>query len=101
MTVATKIRPIHPGETLLEDFMKPLGLNANRLALALRVPAQQISEIVNGQRGISPATAIRLGRLFDMMPMFWLNLQANYELRVWNDRIGKEVQREITPVARK
>lgn len=66
--------------------MKPLGLNANRMALALRVPAQQVSEIINGQRGITPATAIRLGRLFDTTAMFWINLQANYELRVWGGR---------------
>jgi addiction module HigA family antidote len=98
MPTATKITPIHPGEILLEEFMKPLRLNANRLALKLRVPAQLVSEIINGQRGITPATAIRLNRLFGTSAEFWMNLQSNYELRTWRERIGPEVDRDVTPL---
>ncbi len=72
--------PVHPGEMLREKFMVPLNLTANALALALRVPATRISEIVNERRGISGDTAIRLGHYFRMGPEFWMNLQARYEL---------------------
>jgi addiction module HigA family antidote len=70
-----KIPPPHPGETLLEDFMKPLGLTANRVATDLRVPATRIGEIIHGRRAISAETALRLGRYFGTSPQFWMNLQ--------------------------
>jgi len=89
--------PIHPGETLREDFMKPLSLTANRLAINLRVPAARIGEIVNGRRAITADTALRLARYFGMSPQFWTNLQANYDLEVAQDAIGNRIADEIKP----
>ena len=89
--------PIHPGETLREDFMKPLGLTANRLAINLRVPAARIGEIVNRRRAITADTALRLARYFGMSPQFWTNLQANYDLEVAQDAIGHWIADEIKP----
>ena len=89
--------PIHPGETLREDFMKPLNLTANRLAINLRVPAARIGEIVNGRRAITANTALRLARYFEMSPQFWTNLQANYDLEVAQDAIGSRIADEIKP----
>jgi addiction module HigA family antidote len=90
---------IHPGEFLREDFLKPLSLSVNALALALRVPATRISEIVNERRGITTDTALRLGRYFGTTPDFWMNMQAAYELAVGEDtllpKIEKEVQRRV------
>lgn len=80
-----RMRPVHPGEMLREEFLVPLGLSANALALALGVPATRISEIVNERRGISGDTAIRLGEYFRVGPEFWMNLQAHYELEVARD----------------
>jgi addiction module HigA family antidote len=70
----------HPGETIREDFLKPLGMSVNKLALELRVPATRMTEIVHGRRGISADTALRLARYFNTTPKFWLNLQASYDL---------------------
>ncbi len=81
----TKSRPIHPGETLLEGCMKPLGLGASRLAREIGVPANRISEIVRGRRSITADTAIRLGQRFDTTPDFWLGLQLQYDLEVAYD----------------
>jgi addiction module HigA family antidote len=74
--------PIHPGEILREDFMMPMGLSMNRLALDLRVPVTRIAEIFHGRRGITPDTALRLARYFNTTARFWLNLQAAYDLEV-------------------
>ena len=74
--------PIHPGEHLLEDFLKPLALSRNRLARELRVPPQRIAEIVQGRRSITADTALRLARYFAVSPEFWLNLQTRYDLQV-------------------
>ncbi len=92
-----RMPPVHPGEMLREEFMVPLGLSANALALALRVPATRISEIVNERRGISGDTAIRLGRYFRMGPEFWMNLQAHYELEVARDARDEAAIAEIEP----
>jgi len=89
--------PIQRGETLREDFMKPLGLTANRLAINLRVPAPRIGEIVNGRRAITADTAFRLARYFGISPQFWTNLQANYDLEVAQDAIGNRIADEIKP----
>ncbi len=83
----TKPRPIHPGESLLEDCMKPLGLSASALAREIGVPANRISEIVRGRRSISADTAIRLGRRFDTTPDFWMGLQVQYDLETAYDAI--------------
>ena len=73
---------IHPGEILREEFMKPIGISQNALALALRVPATRIGEIVNERRGISADTALRLAKYFNTTPDFWMNLQTNYDLKI-------------------
>ncbi|MCQ2390786.1 MAG: HigA family addiction module antitoxin [Kiritimatiellae bacterium] len=73
---------IHPGEILKEEFLEPMGISQNRLALDIRVPAPRINAIVNGKRSISADTALRLGQYFKMEPQFWLNLQSNYDLGV-------------------
>jgi addiction module HigA family antidote len=72
--------PIHPGETLREDFLKPLSLTAHRLAMELMVPVTRINDIVRGKRAITADTALRLARYFGTTPQFWMNLQANYDL---------------------
>lgn len=92
-----KVPPIHPGETLREDFMKPLGLTANRLAINLRVPAARIGEIVNGRRAITADTALRLARYFGTSAQFWTNLQANYDLERAEDAVGSRIEEEIKP----
>ena len=90
---------IHPGEFLREDYMQPLELSSNGLALALRVPVTRISEIVNERRGISADTALRLGRYFGTSAEFWLNMQKSYELAIAKseslDEIEREVQRRV------
>jgi addiction module HigA family antidote len=92
--------PLHPGEMLREEFMIPLGLSANALALALRVPATRIGEIVKERRGITADTALRLGRYFGMTPEFWMNLQAHYDLETTRESAEAEIRRAITPAPR-
>jgi addiction module HigA family antidote len=94
---ADLLPPIHPGEILLEDFMKPLGLSANRLALDLHVPVTRISEIVHERRGITSETALRLSRYFNTSARFWLNAQAAYDLEV-ADELREKVEREVQPL---
>ena len=89
--------PIHPGETLREDFLEPLGLTANGLALALRVPATRVHDIVRCKRAITADTALRLARYFGTTPQFWMNLQANYELETASDLRGSEIATDIKP----
>ena len=84
-TAAKKLAPVHPGEMLREEFLVPLGLSANALALALGVPATRIGEIVNERRGITGDTALRLGEYFRVGPEFWMNLQVRYELELARD----------------
>ena len=92
--------PVHPGEILREDFMKPLGLTINKLALELRVPATRIGEIVHERRRISADTALRLARYFNTNPEFWLNLQNFYDLEV-SRRSGavSAIEREVRPAS--
>jgi addiction module HigA family antidote len=89
--------PIHPGETLREDFMKPLGLTASRLATELQVPVTRVNDIVRGRRAINADTALRLGRYFGTTPQFWMNLQANYDLEMAQDSRGPEIAESIRP----
>jgi addiction module HigA family antidote len=89
--------PIHPGETLREDFLKPLGLTANRLAIELQVPVTRVNDIVRGKRAITADTALRLARYFGTTPQFWMNLQANYDLDVAQDARGPEIAGRIKP----
>ena len=89
------LAPVHPGEVLLEEFLKPLELSQNRLALNIGVPPRRINEIVLGKRRITAETALRLGRYFDTTPQFWLGLQADYDLDVASDALGGRLEREV------
>jgi len=91
----SKMPPVHPGEVLREDFMKPLGLSQNRLAIDLRVPLTRVADIVHERRNITADTAMRLGRYFDNSPRFWLNLQAAYDLDVAEEKVGPAIAREV------
>jgi addiction module HigA family antidote len=89
------LEPIHPGEILLEDFMKPLDVSINRLARDIAVPTGRVSAIVNGKRAISADTALRLGKYFNVSPEVWMELQADYDLRVAQRAIGAEVDKRV------
>lgn len=95
---AKLLPPIHPGEILGEDFMKPLGLSMNRLALDLRVPVTRIAEIVHQRRAISPDTALRLARYFNTSARFWLNAQSSYDLEVAQDELQTTIERDVRPL---
>lgn len=88
MASDTVMPPVHPGEILLEEFLRPLGVSQYRLAKAVDVPARRINEIVHGQRRITADTALRLSRYFGTSERFWLNLQARYDLETEKDRLG-------------
>jgi addiction module HigA family antidote len=90
--------PIHPGETLREDFLKPIGLTANRLAAELFVPVTRVNDIVRGRRAITADTALRLARYFGTTPQFWINLQSNYDLELAQDARGSEISRRVWPL---
>ena len=98
MRKSEKLPPIHPGEILREDFMVPLGLSMNRLAVDLRVPVTRIAEIVHERRGITPDTALRLGRYFNTSARFWLNAQAAYDLEVAQDELEGVIERDVRPL---
>jgi len=91
--------PIHPGEILRVEFMEPLRLSMNRLAIELRVPVTRIAEIVHERRGITPETALRLARYFNTSAAFWMNLQTAYDLEVAQDRLSRTVEREVQPAS--
>ncbi len=97
MATAKTLAPLHPGEVLLEEFLRPLGLSQNQLGRALRVPPRRINEIVLGKRGITADTALRLSRYLGTSPEFWLGLQADYELDQARDRAGEAIRREVQP----
>ena len=99
MKAENKVPPIHPGEILQEEFLEPMGLNQNKVALALRVPARRIGEIVRGKRSVTADTALRLGRFFGTSARFWMNLQARYDLDVAEDALGDRLEREVQVVA--
>ncbi|MGF6263395.1 HigA family addiction module antitoxin [Paraburkholderia youngii] len=94
------IDEIHPGEILRSEFLEPLGMSVNALALALRVPAPRINDVVRGRRAISADTALRLERYFGASAQFWLNLQIAYDLRVATAAAGEQIEREIEPMPR-
>jgi addiction module HigA family antidote len=95
-----RLAPIHPGEVLDEEFLKPLALTQYRLAKGLKVPARRINEIVQGKRSISADTALRLARFFRNTPRFWLNLQTSYDLEVEADRLGTKLTRDVEVLRR-
>ncbi len=90
-----KLPPIHPGEILLEEFLKPLGISQYRLATGISVPPRRINEIVHGKRSITADTALRLARFFGTTDRFWLNLQVRYDLELERDRLGEALQRDV------
>jgi addiction module HigA family antidote len=92
------MRPVHPGEILLEDYIKPLGISVRALSLALRVPYSRLREIVDGNRGVSADTALRLQRYFGSDAQGWLNLQSAYDLRVAEKASAKTISKEISPL---
>ena len=94
-----KFAPIHPGEILLEEFLKPLDLSQYRLAKSISVPPRRINEIVHGKRAITADTALRLGRFFDTTARFWINLQSRYELELATDGLGDRLDKEVSPHA--
>ncbi|MSQ30978.1 MAG: addiction module antidote protein, HigA family [Dehalococcoidia bacterium] len=94
-----KLAPVHPGEILLEEFLRPMELSQYRLAKDMSVPARRINEIVHGTRAVSADTALRLARYFGMSERFWLNLQTQYDLDVERDRLGDRLAREVSPRA--
>ncbi len=91
--------PVHPGETLREDFLTPLGMTLHRLAMELNVPATRVNDIVRGKRAITADTALRLARYFGTTPQFWMNLQTNYDLELAQDARGSEIAGRIRPRA--
>ena len=93
---ARKLAPIHPGEILQEDFLKPLGLSQYRLAKDVSVPARRVNEIVLGKRSVTADTALRLARYFGTTERFWLNLQTRYDLELERDRLGARLEREVS-----
>ena len=93
-----KLKPVHPGEILREEFMVPLGLSMNRVALDLRVPVTRIADIVNEKRGITADTALRFARYFKNSPTFLMNLQTRYDLEVAEDGIAYKVEPDVHPL---
>jgi addiction module HigA family antidote len=97
MVTHKKLSPIHPGEMLYEEFMKPLKLSATRLAIELHIPTPRISELINRSRGLSVDTAMRLARYFGNSVEFWMNLQKYYDIETAEDTAREIVNREVAP----
>ena len=94
-----KLPPIHPGEILLEEFLEPMEISQYRLAKNIGVPARRINEIVHGKRSVTADTALRFGRFFGMEALFWMKLQAHYDLEVTRDDIGDDLDESVEPFA--
>jgi addiction module HigA family antidote len=95
--MSKKLNPIHPGEVLFEEFLKPMSLSQNRLAIDIGVDARRINEIVLGVRSVTADTALRLARYFGVSPQFWLGLQAEYDLDITSDTLGNRLEHEVRP----
>jgi addiction module HigA family antidote len=95
--IRNRMRPIHPGEVLKEEFLVPLDMSATQLALHLHVPANRITMIVNKERAVTAETALRLSRFFETTADFWMNLQKTYELRLAEEESGAAIAREVQP----
>ena len=93
-----KLKPVHPGEILRHEFMEPLRLSMNKIAMDLRVPVTRIADIVAERRGITADTALRFARYFKNSPAFWMNLQVRYDLEVASDEIADKVERDVRPL---
>jgi addiction module HigA family antidote len=90
-----KLPPIHPGEILLEEFLKPMGISQYRLAKDISVPPRRINEIIHGTRAITPDTALRLSRYFGLSERFWLNMQSRYDIEMEKDRLSDRLEKEV------
>ena len=99
--MARKLKPITPGEILLEEFLVPLGISRTKLARDLNVPVGRINDIVHGRRAITPDTALRLAVYFKMTPEFWVNLQSHYDLKLAKQNLLTKIERSVRPVERK
>jgi addiction module HigA family antidote len=95
MRPVNKMRPIHPGEVLREEFLVPLGMSAHALALELRVPAPRINEMVRERRSVTPETALRLARYLGTTAQFWLNLQTSYDLKITERQVGSRIAKDV------
>ena len=95
-----KLHPVHPGEVLLQEFLKPMGISQNKLALNIGVPARRINEIVLGKRGVTADTALRLATFFGTSAESWLGLQSQYDLDVTADQLGERLKQEVRTYAR-
>ncbi|MDY0096549.1 MAG: HigA family addiction module antitoxin [Candidatus Vecturithrix sp.] len=91
----SKLSPIHPGEILLEEFLKPFNISQYRLAKDIHVPPRRINEIVHGTRAVTPDTALRLSRYFGLSERFWMNLQSRYDLETAKDQLAERIQSEV------
>lgn len=94
---AKRMVPVHPGEILLEQFLEPMGMSQNRLALEMSGSPRRINEIIRGKRRVTADTAMRLARFFNMTPQYWLGLQADYDLDVARDELEEKIKREVRP----
>jgi antitoxin HigA-1 len=99
LSTTTELAPVHPGEILLEDFLKPMGISRYGLAKALGVPAQRVHDLVHGRRAMTADTALRLARYFAMEAQYWMNLQTRYDLEVASDQLAGRLEREVQPRA--
>ncbi|HOU57578.1 MAG TPA: HigA family addiction module antitoxin [Smithellaceae bacterium] len=95
MALKNKMRPVHPGEVLREEFLAPLGMSVNALAMELKVPAPRMNDIVRERRAVSPDTALRLARYFGTTAQFWLNLQTSYDLKITEETTGAKINSEV------
>lgn len=99
--MSRKLKPVTPGEILLEEFMNPLGISQNKLARDLDVPVGRISDIVQGKRAITPDTALRLAVFFKMTPEFWMNLQSRFDLKIAKENLLPKIERSVRPTEKK
>jgi addiction module HigA family antidote len=97
-TTEGRIKPPHPGETIQEDYLEPMGISVNNLSKSLGIGASRLNEIVRGERGITADTALRLARCLGTTPQFWLNLQSLYDLRIAEQKSRKRIEREVKPL---
>jgi len=99
--MAGKLKPIAPGEILLEEFLKPLGISQSKLARDLNVPVGRVNDIVQGKRAITPDTALRLAVYFNMTPEFWMNLQSHYDLKLAKQNLLPKIERSVRRAEKK
>ena len=90
-----KLNPVHPGEILMEEFLKPMGISQNKLARSIGVPPRRINEIVLEKRSVSADTALRLAQYFGTSAKFWMGLQSDYDLDITKDKVGQRIQKEV------